>query len=452
MKILYLQSMKRCLLFLLFVFTFSFGQKGFEIADDKKTVIPFQLINNLIFVPLNINGVDLTFLLDSGVNETILFSLDSKEINFNDIEKIKFSGLGESRDIEGLRSENNIVKIGKDFKDFNHTVFIILDESINFSSHVGIPVNGIIGYHFFKNHPVSINYITKKIIVYQDKTLFEKKVKRHSEFPITVESNKPYLMAGVEMTSTRVESKMLIDLGNSDAVWLFPKLIKDFVYNRPNIDDYLGQGFNGDIFGKRSRIHRLYIGDFAFEKPLTAMPDEYSIQNLKLVPNRKGSVGSDILRRFEVVFNYTENKIYLKKNKHFNDPFLFNKSGLDIRHDGMTWDKDLVTVETTKSNRVSEGDNVYTARDAFRYHFVLKPKYSVSGCRKDAPCYIAGIRKDDNIISINKKKAGDYTLQRINDLMKDDDGTKVNFEIERAGKKMMFQMILKDPIPYQDEN
>ena len=265
MKILYLQSMKRCLFLILFAFAFSYGQKGFEIANHQKTVIPFQFINNLIFVPLNINGVDLTFLLDSGVNETILFSLDSKEINFNDIEKVKFSGLGESRDIEGLRSDNNIVNIGKDFKDFNHTVFIILDESINFSSHVGIPVNGIIGFHFFKNHPVSINYLTKKITIFQDNALFEKKVKRHTEFPITIESNKPYLMTGVEMTSTRVESKMLIDLGNSDAVWLFPKLIKDFVYNRPNIDDYLGQGFNGDIFGKRSRIHRLYVGDFAFE-------------------------------------------------------------------------------------------------------------------------------------------------------------------------------------------
>ena len=95
----------------LFLFIFSFGQKGFQVVDDKKTVIPFQLINNLIFIPLNINGVDLTFLLDSGVNETILFSLENKEINFNDVEKIKFAGLGETKNIEGLKSENNIVNL-----------------------------------------------------------------------------------------------------------------------------------------------------------------------------------------------------------------------------------------------------------------------------------------------------------------------------------------------------
>ena len=47
---------------------------------------------------------------------------------------------------------------------------------------------------------------------------------------------------------------MLIDLGNSDAM-AFPNRIPNFNYNRPNIDDFLGRGFNGDIYGKRSRIH-----------------------------------------------------------------------------------------------------------------------------------------------------------------------------------------------------
>jgi hypothetical protein len=439
------------ILFLAF-FSLTWGQNEFKITHHKKTVIPFQFINNLIFVPLNINGVDLTFLLDSGVNETILFSLEDKEINFNDIEKIKFSGLGESKNIEGLRSDNNVVNIGKDFQDLKHTVFIILDESINFSSHVGIPVNGIIGYQFFKDHAVQIDFVSKKITVFNDDKTFKKSKKRSIELPISIEGNKPYLMTGVEMTKTKVESKMLLDLGNSDAIWLFPKLIDDFVYNRPNIDDYLGQGFNGDIFGKRSRIHRLYLGNFVFEKPLTAMPDEYSIQNLRIVPNRKGSIGSDILRRFSVIFDYPNHKIYLRKNINFDDPFIFNKSGLDIQHDGLTWEKDLVTIETARKVKSNEGEVGYEAKESFKYNFVLKPKYSVAGCRKDSPCFLAGIRKEDKIISINRKKVGDYTLQKINNLLKEEDGTKITFDIERNNQKMSFEIKLIDPIPYQDAN
>ena len=443
--------MKFLKILLLLTFSLSFAQKGFEINDAKKTVIPFKLINNLIFLPLEINGVKLNFLLDSGVNETILFSLEDKEVNFNDTEKIKFSGLGESMDIEGLKSENNLVTIGKNFRDENHTIFVILDERINFSSHVGIPVNGIIGYHFFKNHPIDIDFISHKITVYNSPEFFKKRSRRFKEFPITIEGNKPYMKADVEMTSKKVSSKMLLDLGNSDAVWLFPKLIEDFVYNRPNIEDYLGQGFNGDIFGKRSRIHRLYIGDFIFEKPLSAMPDEYSIQNLKLVPDRKGSIGSDIFRRFQVIFDYPGNKVYLRKNKHFNDPFLFNKSGLDIQQDGMTWQKDLVKINTSKVKQSAEENNLIYRDDKFAYNFVLKPKFSVAGCRKDSPCFSAGIQKGDEIITINKKQVGDLTLAKINEMLKEEDGTVLMFEVLRNNNfTKTFKITLKDPIPYQD--
>lgn len=444
--------MKSLIITFLFISTLFPGQNEFKISHRKKTVIPFQFINNLIFVPLNINGVDLTFLLDSGVNETILFSLDNKEINFNNIEKIKFSGLGENKNIEGLRSDNNIVSIGKDFKDLKHTVFIILDESINFSSHVGISVNGIIGYQFFKDHPVEIDFISKKITVFNDLKLMEKRKKKFDEFPMSVEGNKPYMTSQIEITDEKVNSKMLLDLGNSDAIWLFPKLIENFVYNRPNIEDYLGQGFNGSIFGKRSIIHQLAIGNFTFEKPLTAMPDEFSIQHLKIVADRKGSIGSEILRRFNVIFDYPRNKIYLQKNRNYSNAFLFNKSGLDIQHDGMTWEKDLVTVATTRKNVNSDAIVAYEARDSFRYNFVLKPRFSVAGCRIDAPCFISGMRTGDKIISINKRKIGDFTLEKINALLKEEDGTKITFDIERENKNMTFQIVLTDPIPYQDAN
>ena len=240
------------------------------------------------------------------------------------------------------------------------------------------------------------------MIIYNNEKTFAQRQKRFSEFPIAIEGNKPYIMAEVEMTDQKINSKMLLDLGNSDAVWLFPKVIEDFEYNRPNIEDYLGRGFNGDIFGKRSRIHSLSLGKYEFEQPLSAMPDEFSIQNLKIVPNRKGSIGSEILRRFTAIFDYTGKKLYLKRNKNYLDPFQFNSSGLDILQDGMTWEKDLVTFETKKTV-FSEGNLQNESPEKFLYNFVLKPKFTVAGCRKDSPCFKAGIRKNDQLISIDKK-------------------------------------------------
>ncbi|ASW74358.2 peptide-binding protein [Chryseobacterium piperi] len=424
------------------------AQNSFEIKDAKKTVIPFKLINNLIFIPVTVNGVELTFLLDTGVAETSIFSLENKELKLTSLEKIKFSGLGGSASIDGFRSDNNIGKIGKNFINNSLSLFIIVDQEFNISSHVGIPVNGIIGYHFFKNHPISIDYITKKVTVYNDENLFKKKTRKFEVFPISIENNKPYIEADVEMTNERKSSKLLIDLGNSDPIWLFPTLIKNFVYNRPNIDDFLGRGFNGDVYGKRSRIHNFYIGDFKFEKPLTAMPDEFSIQYVNLVANRRGSIGGEIMRRFTVIFDYPNGKLYLRKNKNYDDPFHFNMSGLDFKQDGLQWEKDSFSLETKSPTKA--GNEVQVINNNLQYKFVLKPIFSIAGVRKDSPADKAGLKRDDQIITINGRKTTEMTLERILELMKSDEGRTITMVVKRKNEQLTLSFILEDPIPYQE--
>lgn len=436
----------KLLLLGLFLSIFVNAQNSFELINTKKAVIPFQFINNLIFIPINVNGAELTFLLDTGVSETILFSLENKELKLSNVEKVKFSGLGGSLSIDGLKSDRNIGKIGDVIVNTSMSLYIIIDEEFNISPHVGIPVNGVIGYHFFKDHPIYIDYTSKKITVYESADLLEKKTRRFEEFPITIEKDKPYLYGGVEMTNEKKDSKLLIDLGNSDAIWLFPTLIKNFVYNRPNIDDFLGRGFNGDIYGKRSRIHNFYLGKYKFEKPLTAMPDEFSIQHVNLVENRKGSIGGEIMRRFTVIFDYPNQKLYLKKNRYFDDPFHFNMSGLDFKQDGLEWQEDKLKIETQKSTMVAT--EVY--KDAFQYKFSLKPIFSIAGVRKDSPAYKAGLQKDDRILSINGDQTSDMTLEKIVELMKSNEGRNINMVIQRKTQKLTLSFALEDPIPYQE--
>jgi hypothetical protein len=91
--------------FFIFIYALTISaQSDFRFKEVNKVKIPFQLINNLVFIPINVNGVELTFLLDSGVKETILFSLEEKnEISLKNIEK-SLSGLGSEDAIEGLKS------------------------------------------------------------------------------------------------------------------------------------------------------------------------------------------------------------------------------------------------------------------------------------------------------------------------------------------------------------
>lgn len=423
---------------------FLFGQDGFKLNSKKKKLkIPFQLINNLIFIPINVNGVDLNFLLDTGVEETILFSLDDKEeIQFFNVETIKLRGLGSSEYIEGLKSDKNKLHISNDFWDDNHQLFIILDQTFNISSSVGIPVNGIIGSKVFKNYKIEINYITKKLIVHQNSNRLDRKLnKKFKEFDIALEKNKPYIVANLTFESKNLNARLLLDIGNTDALWLFPSRVKDLEIPKKNFDDYLGKGFSGEIYGKRAKVDKLLFDTFQFKEPYVSFPDSISIQHVTLAKDRIGSVGAEILRRFRLVFDYQNNKLYLKKNSHFSHPFNFNMSGVEFVHEGLQWVQETVMLSTTNQNTNNGGTLINL--DPYKYKFELKPVFSIGNVRKNSPAFEVGLKKGDVVISINGKKTYNMSLQELNNLMKSEEGKKIIIEVERKNLLYKYTFYLK---------
>ncbi len=437
--------MKKCFAFLLFINCqiLIFGQSGFQFETQKsKIVIPFQLINNLIFIPMEVNGIKLNFLLDSGVDETILLSLDDKEaIGFKNVQKIKLKGLGSNEAIEGLKSSNNTLSF-KGLVDRNHDVYIVLDQSFNFSSHIGIPVNGIIGYNFFKNNTVEINYNKKKIFVYKDSEKLRKKLKKYASSPITIERNKPYLMANVALNDQEIPSKLLIDIGNSDAVWLFENKEKNITVPKVNFEDFLGKGFSGDINGFRAKISKIKIDNFEFNDPIVSFPDSISIKSVNKVKDRVGSIGGEILKRFNVIFDYSNKKIYFKKSHYYDDEFTYNRSGIELQNEGMQWVQETVNLKTVTIDNTYDGNGNKSLND-FKLKFTLKPIYSISSIRKNSPAAACGLKVGDQIVSIDNIEGYRYTLQSINNLFKSEDGKWLNFVIERDGKMLKFRFQLK---------
>lgn len=432
------------LFFLLFSALTILAQDGFHFSKEvSKVTIPFKFINNLVFIPIKVNGVELNFLLDSGVEETILFSLeDKKEIEFSNVEKIILRGLGSEDAIEGLKSTNNTLEIGG-LKSQNHLLYIVLDQEFNLSSHVGIPVNGIIGYQFFKNNLVEINYEKKRVIVHSDSEKNRNKIERKFEkIAITIERLKPYIINTVTVDSVALPAKLLIDIGNSDALWLFENRSRGIKIPAKNFEDYLGQGFSGDVEGRRAKISKWQMSKFEFHNPIVAFPDSSSIRNVKMVPGRMGSVGGEILRRFSVVFDYTNGFLYLKKNKEYNSPFNYNKSGVEVQHHGLQWVKETVPLKTVPTVTVDDPFKSNDNTSDFKYKFNLKPIYEITNVRKNSPAAISGLQKGDVIISINKNPGYKYSLQEINSLFKSEEEKWITLEIQRNGQihKFKFQL------------
>ncbi|WP_348824157.1 PDZ domain-containing protein [Flavobacterium aestuarii] len=441
---------KKCIFFLLLLTIMPvFAQDDFVFDKGvEKVTVPIVLINNLVFIPIKVNGVELNFLLDTGVEETILFSLeDNPEINFYNSEKISLRGLGSEEAIEGLKTTNNILELDG-VKASRQLIYVILDQSFNLSSQIGIPVNGIIGYNFFKENLVRIDYASKKVIVYKNNDSNRKKVeKKFDKTAITIDRFKPYLMGITEFDNLDIGVKLLIDTGNSDSVWLFQNLSSQIKVPAKNFEDFLGKGFSGDIEGRRARIANFSFDKYNFRKPIVAFPDSASIRNVRMVKDRIGSVGGEILKRFSIVFDYKNELLYLKRNSRFNEPFGYNKSGIEIKHNGIQWVKETVRMETVPlSGGISFDKNGNNVTNDFRYKFELKPIYEIANVRKNSAASKCGLRVGDIIISINKLPAYKYSLEKLNELFKSDDDKWIYLEVERESKTLKFAFQLIDEL------
>nr|WP_315155464.1 PDZ domain-containing protein [uncultured Flavobacterium sp.] len=425
------------------------AQEGFQFSANQTQVeIPFQLINNLIFIPITVNGVELNFLLDTGVEETLLFSLDEKkELNLYNVAKIQLRGLGSNESIEGLKSSNNYMFV-RGLVSPKQSFYIILDQKFNLSSHIGIPVNGIIGTQFFKNNLVEIDYLRKKITVSKPNAKYQKRLnKKFISLPITIENAKPYFKALLKIQDTYVESKMLIDIGNSDAVWVFQNYTNGITVPKKNFDDFLGKGFSGDIEGKRAKVSELKMANFKFSTPIVAFPDSSSLKHVKMVENRVGSIGAEIFRRFNVVFDYESGTMYLKKNANFKSHFKYNKSGIEIEQNGLKWVEDYVKLENSLLKPdASSGQEFGKIINNFKYKFELKPNYVIANIRKKSAAEKCGLKVGDELVSIGGTPVFRYSLQKINSLFMEEDEKNITMVVLRDKNQLKFAFKLENEL------
>ena len=137
--------------------------------------------------------------------------------------------------------------------------------------------------------------------------------------------------------TANIPVKLLVDTGSSDALWLFPEPEKGLEIPEKNYEDHLGRGLSGDIYGKRSKIDGVQIGGFKLDEAKVAFPYRESFQGLDSLGDRNGSLGGEVLKRFNMVFDYARGKVTLKKNGNFKEPFQYNLAGIDLQHNGLRY-------------------------------------------------------------------------------------------------------------------
>lgn len=387
----------------------------FDILGGKDRVtVKFKLINNLVILPLKVNGDELNFILDSGVNSNIIFNLSSNDtLALYNLRKINLQGLGNDGPVEAYYSTKNTFSV-RTLNGSNQNMFIINGRLYDLSTKLGINVHGVIGYEIFKNFVVKINYDYQELEFFKKGALSKRKLRSYYPMDVSFRNNKPYVDMNIIIgpDDLSIPVNLLVDSGGGDALWLFENDKKNIYVPDLNSEQYLGQGLNGNIYGKRSRVNRAVIGKYTLKLTNVAYPDDLSIANAKKDTLRNGSIGGDFLRRFHVIFDYSSSKIYFKPNRQFKKKFNNNLSGMEVVYDG----KELVEkweLDYGYDSSFSSGNaELLQIEKLLNYSF--KPNYKVHTISKGSPAYLAGLRVGDQLLKIGNKSCFDLKLEDIN--------------------------------------
>jgi len=378
-KTLYLHLL--CLLLLNYAAP-SAGAQYFEISGHQKKVnIPFRLVRNLVVIQLKINNKGpFNFIMDTGAGIMVITDPSLKDsVVIPSRRTLKLSGCGDEGNYDAyITSELKIDIPG--LTSNGVSAAILKQDHFGLSNFTGMPIHGLLGYEFFNNLAVKVNFSDSTITVYRAKD--EKRFKMGEKIPITIENRKPYILAGVYLPDgTRKESKLIIDLGAGHPISL-DNMANSSEMPKKYIRANLGVGFNGPISGFMSRINAVQLGKYHIKNPISSFPVDDSLKN-KFNDKRDGNLGIGMLKKFVIVFDYSANAIYLKPDPDFSQPFEHDMSGLEYYACGNNFKRIIIS----RVEPGSAGDQI-------------------------------GLERDDEIVSINFKPIEKMTLEQVDDIFK----------------------------------
>lgn len=389
----------------------SLAQVGFEMVENKKTVrIPFEMHRNLILVKANINNKGpYTFLLDTGVSNSIITDPSLKDsLNLVQGRNIFLVGAGEGNNLQAFITYGlDITMPGVRAK--SHSLAVLSEDILKLSSYVGVPVHGILGYDFFCNMVVDINFRSQYISLYQPKRYRYKG--KGIAIPIYLEEKRPYVYAHSEISdSVKIPVKLIIDTGAGHALSLETGTHEAIVITQPALRTQLGVGLNGTLKGYMGRTKSFTLGNFQLENIITSFPDFEMVAAKKKI-FRHGNLGIDLLRKFNIVFDYSRQVMYISPNKYYKESFEHDMCGVEL---------------------IAQGND-------FR-------KYIIYHVYPNSPAEAAGLMVGDELIAIDTKMTKDMEITAISRLLRSKHGRKINLVLSRNNKFVLTTVTLQRQI------
>jgi hypothetical protein len=335
-------------------------------AQEEFIEPPSQLLTRIPFTQLTGGVVILHALLDD-FPDTLNFILDSGSSGISlDSGTVKYFNLKPEASDKTIRGIAGIKKVGflynRKLRFPGHTVdslnFHVNDYSI-LTTVYGEQIDGIIGYSLLSRYIIKINYDSLKIDICSNGTL---------RYPKGGYLLKPYINT-LPVYSARIRdegaynTRFLHDIGAGVCLMLSKEFAEDsFILSKKRkLWPKEGEGVGGTISMNLTVIKELKLGPYRFRNvPTYIFADEFNVTSY---PYLAGLIGNDILRRFNVIFNYQKRDIHLVPNSHFRESFDYSYTGIEL--------------------------------------YFVNGRIEIGSVAKGSPADIAGLREGDVVIAIN---------------------------------------------------
>lgn len=364
----------------------------YGINGGAETVtVPFDLINNHIYVSALINGaLPMRLIVDTGGSLILTKSAAARAKSAN--------GAGRSEPGGGtLRLAE--VRIGGAYLRNQRVAVLGLDRF--FQSVEGVNADGIIGFELFRRFVVHIDYATSQLTLALPGALDLEAA--GTPVPFSYDHQVPTVHGAID----ELQGALIIDTGNRESLTLFTPFVDGHGLRAKyaaSVTGVGGYGFSGPLREQDVRVRKLRLGDKVVSNVIAGL--SLAKRGAFASANGAGSVGTGVLKRFAVTFDYGHRDLYLTETGRSPVASVDDRSGLFLVRDGK--------------------------------------EVKVLGVFTSSPAYCAGVRADDVVTAIDDASIDSLTLPSIRRLLDGPAGTPVSVSLRSNAGTRRVTFVLRD--------
>lgn len=365
----------------------------------REVVLPFRFINNHIYADVKLNGRTFSMLMDTGAANVMTPSV-ARALGLKSVGDTRVWGAGETSERAAFTRVSTIA-LGN--VRLRNQLFAVVPLE-HLGDVEGVPFHGMIGYELFKRFIVKIDYEARKLTLTHPA----------GWTPVDAGRAVPFVFNGtvpeVEGDIDGVPAAFDIDTGSRASVGLNSPYVQRHALRArfvPNVEAVTGWGIGGPTRASVARVKRLRLGSVNVNDVVVDMSRH--AQGVMAHGAPAGSVGSGLLRRFTVTFDYAGQRLFLRPHSGTVVRDAFDRSGLWL-------------------NRGAGG-------------------LRVDAVIERSPAAEAGIKVDDVVVSVDGRAAAGLSLGDVRDRLRDAPvGTEVRLGVRRGGAVRAVILRLRDLI------